>query len=61
MKLEGEYIERHIKNLKWLEVDLMVAIEIRELDITPTVIVEELKEAYNHVQKALEILDGSDL
>lgn len=61
MRLEGEHIENHIKNLKWLEVDLMVAIEIRQLDLTPTVVVEGLKEAYHHVQKALEILDGSDL
>lgn len=52
--------KKHFDNLKILETELQVAIWEHENSDAPEVIVDEMKEALNHISKAIDILEWDE-
>ncbi len=50
-----------IGNLKLLKPEIQVAIWVHEKNHAPQVIIDEMKEALNHISKAIDILGWDEL
>tara|TARA_R100001015_G_C4598348_1_gene153438 strand:+ start:602 stop:823 length:222 start_codon:yes stop_codon:yes gene_type:complete len=53
--------QKYFDNLKLLETEIQVAIWEHEKNHAPQVIINEMKEALNHISKAIDILEWDEL
>ena len=52
--------QKYFDNLKLLETEIQVAIWEHEKNHAPQVIIDEMKEALNHISKAIDILEWDE-